>query len=145
MSLPSSTPQQPSPRDPTGPEAGRPVGNAAGWDDCTADGMPTPVYAYFGYYTDGQWADSYVGVSGGMGVWSTQTNDASHAVAYSYFMYLLEGEEYFLEATLDHATYCVHQTPGGGSVQSVAAGYGIRGLLLAGDNAYASLNIPSGI
>lgn len=107
--------------------------------------MPTPVYAYFGYYTDGQWQDSYVGASGGSGVWSTQTNDASHAVAYSYFMYLLEGELHFLEAMLDHASYDAHQSPGGGSVQSVAAGYAIRGLLLAGDNAYASLSIPTGI
>ena len=33
MSLPSSTPQQEHPRDPSAPEAGRPVGNAANWDD----------------------------------------------------------------------------------------------------------------
>jgi hypothetical protein len=118
---------------------------AAGWDDCTADGMPTPVYAYFGYYTDSAMADGYVGAAGGWGVWSNQTNDASHAVAYSYFMYLLEGETYFLDATLDLAAFCTHQTPGGGSTPSAASGYGIRGLLLAGDSAYASLSIPTGI
>jgi hypothetical protein len=118
---------------------------AAGWDNCTADGMPVPVYAYFGYYTDSAMADSYVGAAGGWGVWSNQTNDASHAVAYSYFMYLFEGEEYFLEAMLSHTTYTAHQAPGGGATPSAGTGYGIRGLLLAGDSAYASLSIPTGI
>jgi hypothetical protein len=77
--------------------------------DFTADGMPQPVHAYADGRTTPQGKDGYVGPAGGDGVWSTTTGDSSHAVNYSYFMYLLEGERYHLEATLDLATNLVHQ------------------------------------
>lgn len=107
---------------------------ASSYYDFTAAGLPASVYCY----TDGRSAsdhqDGYVSASGGMGVWSTQTGDASHSVAYSYGMYLLEGETYHLEATLDHCMYPLHQQ---------ISTYGCRGLLLANDSVYSSLSIPS--
>jgi hypothetical protein len=77
--------------------------------DFTADGMPAPVHAYADNRTTPQGRDGYVEPAGGGGVWSVTTGDSSHAVNYSYFMYLLEGERYHLEATLDLATNLVHQ------------------------------------
>ncbi len=77
--------------------------------DFTSDGMPQPVHAYADFRTTPQGKDGYVFPVGGEGVWSTTTGDASHAVNYSYFMYLMEGERYHLEATLDLATNLVHQ------------------------------------
>lgn len=72
----------------------------------TFTGLPTPKDAYNGSGTDsgkfGGWED----VTGGIGVWSTGSSigDSSHAVNFSGFMYMLEGERYFLEATIDMAT-----------------------------------------
>ena len=83
-------------------------GNVPGYD-FTADGMPKPVHAYADGRTTPEGRDGYVAPAGGSGVWSTNTGDASHAVNYSYFMYLLEGERYHLEAQLDLATNLVHQ------------------------------------
>lgn len=77
--------------------------------DFTADGMPQPVHAYTDGRSTPQGRDGYAYPSGGDGVWSTGTGDASHAVNYSYFTYLLEGERYHLEATIDLATNLVHQ------------------------------------
>lgn len=77
--------------------------------DFTADGMPAPVHAYADIRTTPAGRDGYVRPTGGDGVWSTTTGDCSHAVNYSYFMYLLEGERYHLEAELDLATNLVHQ------------------------------------
>lgn len=113
---------------------------AAGWDDCTADGMPSPVYAYYGY-NDPTYTDGYVAPSGGTGVWQPGA-DASHLPNFSAFMYMLEGEIYHLEATLDLVSYSTIQSP---------YTYGFRALLLATDQlpnnggaVYASLNIPQG-
>lgn len=74
----------------------------------TSVGMPAPVNAYIGAspITDG-----YVAPLGGTGVWSISI-DSSHAVNYSAFWYLMEGERYLLEATLDLACNCEHQTNG---------------------------------
>jgi hypothetical protein len=71
--------------------------------------MPAPSHAYADYRSTPQGHDGYIFPAGGDGVWSITTGDASHAVNYSYFMYLLEGERYHLEATLDLATNLVHQ------------------------------------
>lgn len=80
--------------------------------DFTAAGMPIPVHAYADYRTPTAYKDGYTYASGGGGVWSNTTNDASHAVNYSGFMHLLEGERYHLEATLDLATNLMHQGVG---------------------------------
>jgi len=67
--------------------------------DFTADGLPVPANAYMQNTTDG-----YVNPTGGYRVGSldwTPSGDASHAVAYSYFAYLLEGERYFLEEVIN--------------------------------------------
>ena len=103
--------------------------------DFTAQGMPAPVEAFADGRSSSSNMDGYVGPAGGMGVWVTQTGDASHAVPYSYGHYLYEGERYHLEAQLDHATYALHQQ---------IDNYGTPALLLANDSAYASLNIPTG-
>jgi hypothetical protein len=68
--------------------------------DFAADGMPTPAHAYVDTRTDVQFRDHYVDPSGGTSLWRI-SDDSTHAVNYSYFSYLLEGERYFLEATLD--------------------------------------------
>lgn len=75
----------------------------------TAQGMPAPVNAYIGAAGV---ADGYVAPLGGTGVWSGFGQDASHLDNYSYFMYLLEGERYLLEATLDIAAGCQQRTAG---------------------------------
>ena len=76
--------------------------------DFTADGMPIPVNLYTDYRTTTDMQDGYVGPQGGTGPWQTSA-DASHAVNYSYFMYLMEGERYLMEATLDLSGNLVHQ------------------------------------
>lgn len=71
----------------------------------TFAGLPTPKHA--SRTANAALPNSqggYVAVTGGLGVW-TNTIDASHAVAYSLFAYLVEGERYFLEASIDLATY----------------------------------------
>ena len=77
--------------------------------DFTADGMPKPIHAYADGRTTPGGKGGYVDPVGGSGIWSVTTGDCSHAVNYSYFMYLLEGERYHLEAGLDLATNLVHQ------------------------------------
>ncbi len=77
--------------------------------DFTADGMPIPVHAYADGRTTPAGKDNYAWPGDNGGVWSVTTGDASHAVNYSYFMYLMEGERYHLEACLDLATNLVHQ------------------------------------
>jgi len=80
-----------------------------------ADGMPTTRAFYRGGSHDAAFVGAYTYVSptGGAGVWTiatgTNVGGADHAVAYSYFMYLHEGERYFMEAQLDLATNTVHE------------------------------------
>ena len=82
-------------------------------DNFTLDGMPAPVEAYAGSNTPSQYADSYVSPLGGTGVWRVAVpGQASHAVNFSYFMYLHEGERYFLDATIDLAANLVQQMDG---------------------------------
>lgn len=77
--------------------------------DFTADGMPAPGHAYADSRADTAHKNGYVDVQGGGGVWSNTTGDSSHACNYSGFAYMLEGERYHLEATMDLASYGVHQ------------------------------------
>jgi|GEM_PF-6701358 hypothetical protein len=113
----------------SGPQAGTDTANtvvsmimrplAASQYDFTAQGMPAPIDAYTGVCT-GQIAATFVPKTGGNGPWSP-SGDASHAVAYSYGMYLLEGERHFMQATLDLATNAAHQLNGnsyGGAPQA---------------------------
>jgi hypothetical protein len=79
--------------------------------DFTGDGMPAPAGAYQDYRSSDntQGKNGYTNPEGGTGVWSTQTDDSSHAVNYSGFMYMLEGERYHLEAVMDLASNTCHQ------------------------------------
>ncbi len=92
--------------------------------DFTADGLPAPVHAYAGGgagYTDG-----FTAPSGGYGVGSSTwgpSPTATHAVPYSYFAYLLEGERYFLEATLDLGINVIQQLTGAQGAEATLAFY----------------------
>jgi len=76
--------------------------------DFTAGGMPAAMYAY----TNNLTPVTYDPPKGGIGVWSSVQSRPSHAVAYSYFMYLIEGERHFMQANLELATNAVHQQSG---------------------------------
>jgi hypothetical protein len=71
--------------------------------------MPASIDAY--RQASNTFPSTYVVPTGGSGVW-TPSGDSSHAVAFSYFMYLLEGERHLLQATLELSTNCVHQGNG---------------------------------
>lgn len=92
--------------------------------DFTAQGMPAAIDAYTGNCVSPITA-TYVTPNGGPGpIWNPST-DASHAVAYCYGMYLLEGERHFMQATLDLAMNCTHQQRGntfGGAPQAMYSG-----------------------
>lgn len=80
------------------------------WDpkpsgDSTFPGLPTPKHAYRGSH--GGQTGGYQPFEGGHGVW-TSSSDASHAVPYSAFAYMVDGERYFLEASIDLATANAH-------------------------------------
>lgn len=86
--------------------------------DFTAQGMPVPVQAYCDRRNAPSDLDGWVAPQGGIGVWGTsygdgqpgsRSDDASHAVNYSYGMALLEGERYHMEATFDLAMNTLHQ------------------------------------
>lgn len=72
----------------------------------TAQGMPIPVDAVVS--GSAGVIDSYVDPTGGEGVWEG-TVDNSHLVNYPYFMYLMEGKRYLLDACLNIAFSCVHR------------------------------------
>lgn len=78
-------------------------------EDFTSEGMPAAKHACV---TSSTYPSGYVTKNGGNGVWTPSTA-ASHAVPYSFFMYLMEGEHYFYEATLSHATNVIHQANDG--------------------------------
>lgn len=80
--------------------------------DFTAQGMPTPVHAYYDHRTAPAFMDGFVPADGGIGPWTEQTGDSSHAENIAYGMYLLEGERYLLEATLDLAMNCIQEQIG---------------------------------
>lgn len=83
-------------------------------DDFTADGMPPPVQAYVQSSNGAVTADpaylSYTPYLGGQGVW-TLGPATTHAVAYSYFMYLMEGDWSHLHANeclFTNGVHCRH-------------------------------------
>lgn len=89
--------------------------------DFTAQGLPVPVLAAADTRSAPADMDGYVVPTGGRVYWDTsygdgapggnsRSDDASHSVPYSYFLYLLEGERYHLETTLDLAQHTLHQS-----------------------------------
>ena len=83
--------------------------------DFSAAGINAPINAYLGGTVRPLVNSPYEPVSSqtlqgakGNGVWSPSLN-STHAVSYSYFMYMLEGERHFMQATLDLFTNCAHQ------------------------------------
>ena len=96
------------------------------YSDFTAAGLPIAVDAYtangtpdtardgFGWQTGFCTLAGYPTyrnfseASGSSGPWSTSI-DASHAVSYCYFMALISGDEWLLEAQIDLATNLAHQ------------------------------------
>lgn len=74
--------------------------------------MPTPQHAYIGGSTDAQYQSGYVTHTGGSAPWSNFGTDSSHAVPYSYYQYLVSGERYLMETTLDLAMNLTHQSHG---------------------------------
>ena len=77
----------------------------------TADGMPISTHSYGGEQAPVAYRDSYVYPLGGTSPWALSLND-THGVAHSYFMYLHEGERYFMQAVLDHAAKLNNYTNG---------------------------------
>jgi len=75
-------------------------------------GLPVPKNAYAGGAASIGDKGGFESPLGGMGVWSTATGDASHAVAYSAFAYLVEGERYFLDASVSLAHHHVQARNG---------------------------------
>ena len=96
------------------------------YSDFTAKGLPTAVDAYTANGTpdsarDGfGWQTGFCTIAGyptyrnfseapgASGPWGTSI-DASHAVSYCYFMALVSGDEWLLEAQIDLATNLAHQ------------------------------------
>ena len=96
------------------------------YSDFTAVGLPVSVDAYTANNTpdaarDGfTWQTGFCTIAGypnyrnfseatgSSGPWSTSI-DASHAVSYCYFMALMSGDEWLLEAQIDLATNLAHQ------------------------------------
>lgn len=75
-------------------------------------GMPVAIHASAHSVSSPTYKGGYVdpagGLTSGSTVWTLST-DSTHAVSYSYFMYLLEGERHFMLATLDLAMNLMHQ------------------------------------
>lgn len=107
----------------SGPQAGTDTANtvismimrplSAPTYDFTAQGMPAAIDAYV-QGAAAPVAATFVSIlptGHTQGVWTTSI-DSSHAVAYSYGMYMLEGERHFMQATLDLGTNCSHQLSG---------------------------------
>ena len=101
---------------------------AASYSDFTAQGLPVAVDAYNGSTSNNSGHDGFVwqtGITtaasngypyyrtnsepaGAVGPWQPST-DTSHAVSYCYFMALVSGDEWLLEAQLDLAMNLAHQ------------------------------------
>jgi len=103
--------------------------------DFTAQGMPIPVFATADSRCPPEFWDGYIRPTGGDVEWNMQygdgvagtdkrANDASHAANYSYFMYLLEGERYHMEATCDLAMNTLHQSVNDGFQPPILWEYG---------------------
>lgn len=71
--------------------------------DFTAKGMPAPTYCYTDGRTDPTFQNGYTYSQGPDPYWNVTTGDPSHSVNYSGFMYMHDGERYFLESVMDQA------------------------------------------
>ncbi len=79
--------------------------------DFTADGMPVSVDASANSDSNAIYKDSYVTPLGGVGVFGASNvggGDSSHARRPAFFMYLMEGERFFMQAHLSLATKAAH-------------------------------------
>ncbi len=79
--------------------------------DFTAAGLSVAQHAYKGNGSSTESKGGWVGPSGGSGEWSLSSG-TSHGVPYSAFMYLLEGERYFYDASAGLAMNTLHQSNG---------------------------------
>ena len=84
-------------------------------DDFSAAGMNAPINAYLLGATSPLTNTAYVSVNGqvpsnnvGNGPWFLSGN-STHAVPYSFGMYMAEGERHFMQASLDLFANCAHQ------------------------------------
>lgn len=85
-------------------------GAAADVNQYVADGMP--VSRYFNRDGRGDFASDYSFENQPSdGIWFNGTGDASHAVNYCGYSWLIDGHEYLKQAMLDHITNIVGQTP----------------------------------
>lgn len=104
-----------------------------------ADGLQNAIYCSSDSRTDTAYDGDYVQHTGGNGVW-TQTLDASHGVPYSWFAWVMEGEEYHNQASLDLMTNL--------SIVGVGDAYGTRRALPwsgvgGGYAGFSGLGIPT--
>ena len=102
--------------------------------DFTADGMPIAVDAYFDGRSQGAAKDGVVYALGGTGVWGL-SGDSSHAVSYCYYMAMIDGAEWLLEAQLDLASNLAHQ--------SIYGYHNFRQLMLTGSPQQAAASNSS--
>jgi len=107
---------------------------AASYSDFTAQGMPVAVNAYRDPRTQGGSTDGHVYPDGGTGVWGP-SGDSSHAVSYCYFMALVTGDEWLLEAQIDLVQNLAHQ--------SIYGYNNFRQLMLTGQPQQAGATNPS--
>ena len=111
------------------------AGSASAW---TGDGMPTAIYCS----ADDRpslFTNPMVFPEGGTGVWTTSGN-TTHAVPYSGFQWVIEGEEYFLQANMDLMLAA--------SINLVGDAYGSTRALMysgvgGGYSGYSGLGIPT--
>lgn len=107
---------------------------ATSYSDFTAQGMPVAVNAYRDPRTQGGSTDGHVYPDGGTGVWGP-SGDSSHAVSYCYFMALVTGDEWLLEAQIDLVQNLAHQ--------SIYGYNNFRQLMLTGQPQQAGATNPS--
>ncbi len=107
---------------------------AASYSDFTAQGMPVAVDSYYDGRSQGGAQDGVAYPLGGTGAWNT-SGDSSHAVSYCYFMALVTGDEWLLEAQLDLASNLAHQ--------SIYGYNNFRQLMLTGQPQQAAATAPS--
>lgn len=86
-------------------------GAAADVNEYVADGMPVSRYFNRDGRTDTSGSDYSFENQPPDGIWANGTGDASHAVNYCGYSWLVDGHEYLLQATLDLMTNMVGQVP----------------------------------
>lgn len=87
----------------------------------TFSGLPAPVHAYNRSGTNALYKDGYVDPLGGSGVWSQLENSNAHTPNFCEFMYLIEGDEEWLDQLLSAAVGSINKQLGnefGGRAQA---------------------------